>query len=338
MAFTSDGRTLCSADDTGEVRFWDATTDPERQWLGEHAFRIGTVVYTPDGRQLVAVDYTHITVYDAVTGRQTARFPAGHWVFGAALSPDGKVLAVGGETGTSGAPPGLIRLFDLTTSQVVADLKPGDDTESVTRLAFSPDGLTLAATVRGRRDRDEATADRPPGTVVDCVQLWNVPARRIHSTLPVLAETVAFSPDGRLMLTGSQQVPVQLWDPAAGAMLATLEAAGPGVFAPDGRSLVTTAPSGDALVVWALSSWQAVRRIPGLGRPVTISPDGRTLVTAEGSELVLYQLGTGQELVRLTGLSYEAASASFSPDGSALATGGGFKDENDGVVIWRAER
>jgi hypothetical protein len=81
-----------------------------------------------------------------------------------------------------------------------------------------------------------------------------------------------------------------------------------------------------------------VRTIQSVGIPLTISPDGRTLVTAEGRDLVVCPLSTGQELLTLMGLSYGAVSAAFPPDGSALATGGGDRDENDGVVIWRGAR
>jgi WD40 repeat protein len=338
LAFASDGRTLCSTDDTGTVLFWDAKSDPERQRLGEHAYRIGTVIYTPDGRRLVAVDYTHISVYDAATGRRIARFPAGHWVFAAALSPDGQTLAVGGETGTGGGAPGLIRLFDVAGGRAIADLQPGDDTQLVNALAFSPDGRTLAATVDGRRFDDEATAGTRPAARGSSVQLWDVPARRIRVELPGAAVTVAFSPDGRLLATSSPQSSVRIRDASDGTALATLDAEGPAIFAPDGRSLVTRSPSADGVVVWDLASRHAVRTIPSVALPLTIFPDGRTLVMSEGDDLVLYQLATGQELLTLTGLTYGAACAAISPDGSALATGGGYRDENEGVVIWRATR
>jgi WD40 repeat protein len=336
LAFAADNRTLVSTDQTGAVMFWDAGSNPERQELGEHKWCIGTVIYSPDGQRLIAVDYTEITIYDAATGRRLAGFPAGHWVFGAALSPDRNTLAVGGETGAGGGAPALVRLFDLSERRAIADLHPGDDTQSATRLAFSPDGQTLAVTVDGRRFSDDDHPDPPPGARASCVQLWDVPGRRLRAKLPVVADSVAYSTDARFLATGSESQ-VQLWDPA-GSLLATLEAAGPVIFGRDGRTCVTRSASGNDVVVWDLASCQRIRTVQSAGVPLALSLDGRTLVTCEGDDLVLYQLGTGQELLPLTGLSYGAITAAFSPDGSALATGGGYRDENDGVVIWRAPR
>jgi WD40 repeat protein len=338
LAFTPDGRMLWSADDTGEVLAWDPGADPERQWLGEHACRIGTVLYAPDGRSLVAVDYTDIVIYDAATGRRIRSFPAGHWVFAAALSPDGKTLALGGETRTGGDAPGLIRLFDLPGGRPIADLRPGEDTQSVTELRFSPDGRTLAATVNRRADRDGAAAGRRGGVRGSSVQLWDAGERRLRADLAGEADSLAFSPEGGVLVAGSGNGGVRLLDPSTGVATATLDAAAPGIFTPDGRSLVTGSVSSDGVLIWDLASRAVVRTIPGAGRPMAISPDGRTLAISEGSDVVLYQMPTGQELLTLTGLSFGAACAAFSPDGSTLATGGGDRDENDGVVLWKAPR
>jgi WD40 repeat protein/predicted Ser/Thr protein kinase len=313
LAFAADGRTLASADDSGTVLFWDAGSDPECQRLGEHPWRIGTVLYTPDGSRVVAVDNSDIAVYEAATGRRLERFPAGDWVFAAALTPDGKTLAVGGRAG-------LIRLFDLAARRAIVDLSPGDGTEWVTALALAPDGQTL-------------TVAR-----ASSVQLWDLASRRLKGTLPVIAESLAYSPDGHLLATSSHGGRVQFWDTSTGATHATLAASGPVIFAPDGRTCVTRSASGHEIVVWDLNSRQAVRTMPSPGIPLAISPDGRTLVSCEDAHLVLYQMATGQELLTLTGLSYGAASAAFSPDGSVLATGGGSRDENDGVVLWKAAR
>jgi WD40 repeat protein len=110
------------------------------------------------------------------------------------------------------------------------------------------------------------------------------------------------------------------------------------LFTPDGRSFVTRTASFKDAVVWDLATLRPSLIVQGAGVPVAISPDGRTLVCAEGVDLVLYQFGTGQELLTLSGLTYGAATAAFSPDGSSLAVGGGDRDENEGVVVWRASR
>jgi WD40 repeat protein len=337
LAFTPDGKMLASGDDSGTVKLWDATADPESQQLDEHDYRIGTVAFTPDGRSLVAFDYTNFSVYDAATGRRTARFPAAHWVFAAALSPDGKTLVTAGETGPGGSPPALIRLFDLATGRPTADLEPGDDTDSVYAVAFAPDGRTLAAAVRGIRKSepqgDDRTSER---TRPDSLQLWDLATRRLRMELPAAAEHLAYSPGGQWLATDGSKESVQLWDAATGAERIRLDATGPVLFMPDGKSLVTGSKTATELIVWDTSSWKEVRRMQGLTNPLTVSPDGRTIVVGEDNDLVLYQFATGQELLTLSGLVYPAACAAFSPDGTALASGGGWRDENDGVHVWRA--
>ena len=72
---------------------------------------------------------------------------------------------------------------------------------------------------------------------------------------------------------------------------------------------------------------------------LSFTPDGRTLATSGGSGagMALWQASTGQELIALKS-QYPVTSLAFSPDGAALAVGSGYRDENEGTVLFRAER
>jgi len=149
--------------------------------------------------------------------------------------------------------------------------------------------------------------------------------------------SVAFSPDGRLLANAGSYATIRLWDPATGQQAGTLEGHAGRVngvaFSPDGRLLASG--SDDATVrLWDLATGQQAGTLEGHAgwvNGVAFSPDGRLLAsTGDDGTVRLWDLATGQQTGALEGHAGKVNGVAFSPDGRLLASAG-----NDGTVqLW----
>jgi len=143
---------------------------------------------------------------------------------------------------------------------------------------------------------------------------------------------VAFSPDGKLALSGSADNKVKLWDLSNGALLRTLEGHTDDVssvaFSPDAKQALSgSSMDRDRTVkLWDLSSGALLKTLKtrdDVGKPVAFSPDAKLALTSTGGSLVLWDPSSDPGVRMLEGhkRGYSINSALFSPDGTQLLSG-----------------
>jgi WD40 repeat protein len=140
---------------------------------------------------------------------------------------------------------------------------------------------------------------------------------------------LAFSPDGKILVSGSVCDNVTFWDPTTGQKRATIpQGALFSAFAPDGHILALA--SLKRIILWDLDNQQPRAVLKPSNPPlwsIAFSPDGQIL--ASGEDLTLWDVAEGKELGQL-GAQADRPSLAFSPDGQTLAFAG-----SDGIIrLW----
>jgi WD40 repeat protein len=151
--------------------------------------------------------------------------------------------------------------------------------------------------------------------------------------------SVAVSPDGRLVVTGSHDGTALVWDLATGQRLRLLDQHGGTVYSvavgPAGRLAVTGSHDGTASV-WDLATGQRLRLLDQHTHPVisvAVSSDGQLAVTVSFNNTVaIWDLATGRRLRELVGHRGTVIAVAVSPDGRFVVTGS--VDQNENVAVW----
>jgi WD40 repeat protein len=149
--------------------------------------------------------------------------------------------------------------------------------------------------------------------------------------------SVAFSPDCKSLLTGSQDKTAALWDAASGERIRTFQGHTNWVqavaFSPDGKRVLTGSTDTTA-ALWDAGSGKQLRLFRGHRiqvNSVAFNPDGRRVLTGASDMAALWDAESGQRLRTFEGSS--CASVAFSPDGKRVLTGSYVET----TTLWDAE-
>jgi WD40 repeat protein len=299
VAFHHDGQRLLSGSEDETIGVWDLATGQELRRLETRsgpAFR----VYSISNPLRCELERALAAPADPVND--------------IALSPDGRLLAAGQESG--------IRLWDLASACPLH--RPNGHDGAVASVAFSADGEQL---VSGGRD----------GTV----RLWDFRGDWASRSLgahggPV--HSVAFGPGGGCVASAGDDRLVRLWDLANGweewRWDGTARPVRVVAFFPDGQRLASAGEDG-AVRIWQLGSQRAVCLLEGHQGTVAclaVHPNGRRLASGGWDGTVrLWDTLTGWEEGPLTGHTSAVTALAFHPDGRRLASAG----EDGTIRIWQ---
>ncbi|KAF3407813.1 hypothetical protein DPV78_001659 [Talaromyces pinophilus] len=150
-------------------------------------------------------------------------------------------------------------------------------------------------------------------------------------------QAVVFSPNSRLVASGSSDNTVKLWDPATGTLRQTLEDHSSSIqavaFSADGKLLVSSS-SDNMVKLWDLATGTLQQTLEGhssLVQTVAFSPNGKLVASGSSDSTVkLWDPATGTLQQTLKGHSRSVQTVAFSPNGKLVASG----SDDRKVKLW----
>ncbi len=307
VAFSPDGKTVLTGSGTA-AQAWDVATGKPTGAPLEHRARIDSVMFSPDGQSiLTGCDDFTARVWDGKIAQPVGRLiEYGSTIITAAFSPDGK------EVYTSDV-EGRIRRWDVGSGRFLG--QPAEVDSWSYLMALSPDGRTiLTSGGSGTRARLwEIATGRPVGAALE------------HADRIGAAD---FSPDGKVVATGSNDKTARLWDPVTGQILGAPLECSSGVscvtFSPDGRTLLVGSRDGNAWFCDVASRHVklAFREPSGGIACAAYACNGETIVTGGvDNRARLWNSTTGDPVGAPMEHSNIVVSVAFSPDSRTVIAG-----------------
>jgi WD40 repeat protein len=338
VAFTNDGSFVTASDD-GTARVWRA--DGKSYVTLAHGARVLRAMFNASGDVVLTVTADRkVWLWDPSEAYAVARFAHTANILDAALSPDGRKVVTASADGAA-------RVWESLGLNPPVVLKHAAPVRSV---SFSSDSQRIVtASDDGSARVWDATTGRPIGPALrhrsgvtgaafnsdgtrivtasldGTVRIWE--AIQDDPATPALGHTdtvtaVSFDTQGKRALTASYDKSARIWDAESGAPVTPPFMHGNAVlsalFSLDGR-YVLTASADEAVRMWNAQTGVQVSEVPRVSEldDVSLSPDGREILTLSPKGVQLWNSQTGALLARLG----NGNDGRLSPDGRYVAIG-----------------
>jgi WD40 repeat protein len=341
LAVDPQGRLLASGHRNGAITLWGMSSlPPESTIVTLHSSQINQLAFDAESRTLASAarDGLGLTDLTKLGEGGESKLVNQAPTSSVAYSSNGQWQAVGRDDGQ-------LILINLTTSQTMTLTK---GSEAIAGLAFGPDSQHLAASAGA------------------AIQVWDLATRQPFtlSGHTALVQSLAFSPAGELLVSGSRDGSVRRWslrnralvgerlvnrsapytsrsyrfarEPSVSEQLVnTSDWVVSVAFRPDGQQ-IASGSANQSVTLWQVDD------APRLAHPlaghtdevwtVGFSPDGRWLASgSKDHQVVLWEVQSGRAIT-LSDHTAEVRTVAFDPTGALLATG----DESGELRLWLA--
>ena len=349
--FSPDGKKVVTVSVDKTVKIWDAETGKLIADLKGHSSSINFAIFSPDGKKILTAssgkDYT-AKIWDIETGVQTSTL-TGHTdeILSGCFSPDGNKIATGSADNT-------IRIWDTKTKKTDTILR--GHTQSVTSVGFSRDGKKILTTsldttakiwdsktyaltavltdhrtgikfAHFNQDGDKILIVYKSNKDAVRTKIWNDTGDFVTDLKGDTSEVWSgyFSPDGKKIITASQDQTAKIWDVKTGMLDTAYEhedAVVAAMYSQDGAKVVTA--SGNTIKIFDVKTKKLDTTLTGhiaTIKSVEFSPDGRKIVTASADKTAkIWDVKTSNIIADLKSHTSSVKFACFSPDGDKIIT------------------
>ncbi|KAF8179114.1 hypothetical protein BJ912DRAFT_644648 [Pholiota molesta] len=311
LAFTTDNLHMVSGHDNATMYLWDILSGASIITFHGHTQVINSLSICPKTSVLASASTdTTIRIWNTASGLCTATLTRGEApILAVVFLPDGSQQLL------SGSGDNQILLWDVAKCAVLRTFEGHE--KPVRTLSISLDGSRFASGSDDRRIKVFSLSD---GQVIATFEgLSN----------SVTSVAFSPTDPSRLVSTGPQDQFMRVWDIDSKTLVITLRGSISGIaFSPDGKNLLSGHQDG-TFRVWdaiAISDVEDTNDHVGWVHAPTFSPDGRFLATGGDhvERLVkIWDAVTGKHLRNLVGHEWAVSALAFSLDGSKLASGSG---------------